>query len=201
MEELTNLEKFELLEIDIAKLRQDIRKEISIEELCVLSDDELNSIQNIIGESIELEIEPEEPVENTRASFLKKNKQIVVIKAKALDTKLLFYLLGSAGGFINGTKLTRAYILIDVLFKVFYQMVDKESSEVYTYLADEQFSHGRKFNNIEIFDAVSQYIKESMGVQWSNQKIQEKLDKLEKELRVIECIDGVYKVNDKIHFA
>ncbi len=200
MEKLKNQNKFELLEIDAEKLCRDIRHEISINELYLLNDDELHFIQNIIGDSIELEVGLEDPVESTRASFYMKNGQMVVIKAKKLNVKELFSLLGSVEGFIQGTNLTRICIVIGLLIELFYQIMDKDLSKVYVYLANEYFNNGKKFNNMEIFDAVNQYIKESMNVKWSNKKIQEELDKLEHELRVIECIDGVYTVKDKIYF-
>lgn len=201
MEKLTNHNKFELLEIDVERLRQDIQKEISFDEQYVLNNEELDSIQNIIGDSIELEVELEEAVESTRASFYMKNGQVVVIKTKKLDVKLLFSLFKSVDGLINGSGLTKICTIFDLLIGLLYQIVDKDLPKVYTYLADEYFNNGRRFNNIEIFDAVNQYMKQSMSVKWSNQKIQEKLDKLEYELRVIECIDGVYEVKDKIYFV
>lgn len=201
MEKLTNQNKFELLEIDVEKLCRDIQNEISMDELYVLNADELGSIQNIIGDSIELEVGLEDPGESVRASLYMKNGQVVVIRAKKLNIKLLFFLFGSVEAFINGTNLTRICIVVDLLIKFLFQVVDKDLSKVYVYLADEYFNKGRKFNNIEIFDAVNQYIKENMDVKWSNRRIQEKLDILEHELRVIECIDGVYEVKDQIYFA
>ncbi|MCM1212110.1 MAG: hypothetical protein NC318_10945 [Blautia sp.] len=201
MEQLTNQEKFELMEIDIEKIRQKVQEEISMDELYVLTDNELDSIQEIVGDSIELDVDSEESVENTRASFDIKNGQVLVIKAKKINAKLLFSLFKSVEGLISGSNLTRMFIVINLLMEYFCEVLDKDLSRVYTYLANEYFNNGRKFNNIEIIGVVNQYIKESMHVEWSDQKIQEKLNKLEYDLRVIECIDGVYVVTDKINFA
>lgn len=199
MENLTNENKFGLLDIDIKEVCQDIRGKVSVLESCALSDDELNSIQNIIGDSIELDLDLEEPVENTRVSFYTKDGKVVVVKAKKLDVKRLFNLFRLSLEFMAGNELTKIGVTISILLELFFQFPDKDLSDVYVYLAHEYFDNGKKFNNIEIFDAVNQHLK-SEGVRRSNEKIQEELKMLENDLHVIECVNGIYEVKDKIYF-
>lgn len=200
MEKLTNLEKFKLLGIDIGELQQEIQREISMTEMHKISDDALNEISDIIGESIELEVAAEEPLENTKASFLMKGGRVFVLKAKRLNIEQFFFLFIQAEQFLKGNELERIAIALYSIFKLFFQNMDEDLSRIYTYLAYEYFHNGRKFNNVEIFDAINRYLKESLDTSWANRIIDQKLIRLEKELRVIECVNGIYEVSDKIYF-
>lgn len=201
MEQLSNAEKFKLLEIDETQLRQMIQNAFLIEESHKLKDYELDSISGMIGESIALEFDTEEPVENTRASIYVREGKVVVLKAKMLNIGKLFSLAVKAPEFMRGDNYFRICIVISALYQIFYQELDEDLSKIYTYLASEYFQHGRKFNNVEIYDVVNQYVKENSGVKWTHEKINKKLAKLENELKVIECVDGIYNVKDKIYFA
>lgn len=201
MEKLTNLEKFKLLEINIDELQQEIQREISMTEMHKVSDGALSEISDIIGDSIELEVAAEEPLENTKASFLMKEGRVLVLKAKRLNVKQLFFLFTKAQQFLEGNELERIAIVIYSIFMLFFQNLDEDLSRIYAYLAYEYFHNGRKFNNVEIFDAINRYLKESLDTSWTNREIDQKLIWLEKELRVLECINGIYEVRDKIYFS
>lgn len=55
--------------------------------------------------------------------------------------------------------------------------------------------------NDEIYDVINGYLQKNLDFCWSKQKINKVLDKLENDLDVIEVVDGILYVKDKIHFT
>ena len=55
------------------------------------------------------------------------------------------------------------------------------------------------FDSIEIFDKINQYLEQTQGIRWSDSKINHILLCLE-DIRVIECNEGIFRVNDYIYF-
>ena len=63
--QLTNSEKYELIEIDLEELCNEIKREILTRELYLLNKREIYILQEAIGDSTELEFDLEIPQENT----------------------------------------------------------------------------------------------------------------------------------------
>ena len=152
-------------------------------------------IQKAIGDSTELEFDLETPQENTRLSFYSINHQLVVIKRKSINIKMILELLIDTFNFSVGDNWTKIGVILSVLFKTFFDVLDDDIALVYSYLCNEYFINHIKISNIEIYDKVNEYL----GLNWSNDKINKILLQLENK-RVIEFVDGVLKVKDKIYF-
>lgn len=198
MLKLTNSEKCELLHINLEELNNEIRKNILVEQLYTISDQELGVIQSIICDSIDLEVETKAPEDDVRISFYTLNNRVVIIKKKKMDIKLLFDLLIHSTEFLDGGIPTRIGIVLNVIVKLFLNVLDGEIVIVYSYLCVEYFVNGIKFNNTEIFNEINKYLKTNFGFGWSNDKINKVLLELE-DLGVIEFSDGVLHVKDKIY--
>ena len=97
--------------------------------------------------------------------------------------------------FSVGDNWTKIGVILSVLFKTFFDVLDDDIALVYSYLCNEYFINHIKISNIEIYDKVNEYL----GLNWSNDKINKILLQLENK-RVIEFVDGVLKVKDKIYF-
>lgn len=193
--QLTNSEKYELIEIDLEELCNEIKREILTRELYLLNKREIYILQEAIGDSTELEFDLEIPQENTRLSFYTINHQLVVIKRKSIDIKMFLELLIDAFDFSVGNKGTKIGVILKVLFKTCFDVLDDDIALVYSYLSNEYFINGIKISNVEIYDKVNK----RLGLNWSTDKINKILLQLE-NMRVIEFVDGVLKVKDKIYF-
>ncbi len=193
--QLTNSEKYELIEIDLEELCNEIQREILTRELYLVNKSEKYMIQKAIGDSTELEFDLETPQENTRLSFYSINHQLVVIKRKSINIKMILELLIDTFNFSVGDNGTKIGVILSVLFKTFFDVLDDDIALVYSYLCNEYFINHIKISNIEIYDKVNEYLE----LNWSNDKINKILLQLENK-RVIEFVDGVLKVKDKIYF-
>ncbi len=198
--QLTNNEKYMLLDINPEELCKKIKNEVFTKELYTIKDEELDLIQGIIGDSIELEVDTEASENNNvRVSFYTLNDKIVVIKRKKIDIKLLIDLLIHSVEFSVGNTGTRIVVILNILQKLFLNILDDDVAILYSYLCKEYFVNGNKFSNIEIFGNINKHLKEYLGLSWSNNKINKILLQLER-LQVIEFSNGILHVKDKIYF-
>ena len=156
--QLTNSEKYELIEIDLEELCNEIKREILTRELYLL---------------------------NKREMY----------KRQSIDIKMFLELLIDAFDFSVGNKGTKIGVILKVLFKTCFDVLDDDIALVYSYLSNEYFINGIKISNVEIYDKVNK----RLGLNWSTDKINKILLQLE-NMRVIEFVDGVLKVKDKIYF-
>lgn len=192
--------KYEMLDIDINKVCREIKREVFAKELYSIKEDELFFLQETIGEIIELDIETQVLSDNTRKSFYLSNNRIVVIKNKKINIKLFFDILDASYELIDNRIEKRIAIIIELFIKLFFNVLNKDSAIVYSYLCNEYFIHARQFKNTEVNERINQYLKKKLGLSWSEDKILEILRYLEEDIRVIECRNGVFHVNDKIYF-
>lgn len=197
--QLTNDEKYELLEINQGDLCEEIKKETFITQLYTIKDDELSLIEGIIGDSIELEIDISDSEDITRASFRVWGNQIVVIRSKKLNIKRLVELMLHAYEFSTGGAAAKIGVVLNILVKQFFDVLDDDVAIIYSHLCIEYFKNHRVFGNIEIFDEVNRYLGQNLGLNWSNDKINRILTELE-NLRVIEFDNGNLYVKDEIYF-
>jgi len=196
---LTNSEKYELLDIDLEEVCNEVNEEFLLKEWHVFEKSELDRMKEALGESTELEIETVIEAENTRLSFYSLNNQIIVVKRKRINIRLFLEMLAEAFNFRAGNNETKVITIFVVLLKVYLNVLNEDVSFVYAHLCYEYFTNGRKFNNVEIYVELNKYLKKYFGVGWPNDKLNKILLKLE-ELHVIEFVDGFLNVNDKIYF-
>ena len=197
--QLTEFQKYEMLEIDVTELRDEIRKRILVVDMYSVKENELDMMQSAISNSIELEFDAEIPDGNTKLSFHMFDNKVLVIKKKQFSIKLFWSLMNDAVAFQAGNDVVRAWIVLNVIFKVFFSVLDEDVSFVYSCLCKEYFTNGRKINNVEIFDEINKYARQNLGGSWSNDKINKILLELEK-LKVVTFEDGCLNVKDKIYF-
>jgi hypothetical protein len=198
---LTNSDKYELLDIDMDGMCEEIRHEMIIKEFYRIKPKEIAKIQEAIGNCLELEIDVDGAQgEPTRLSFYTLHKQIVVIRKKQIDIKLLFELLVEVFPFSAGDNEEKIRVILIVLLKTFLNVLDEETSVIYAYLCKAYFVNHQRFGNIEIYDEVNQYLRQYLGAAWSKDKIHRILRQLE-GLRVIEFREGMLEVKDKIYLG
>lgn len=198
--QLTEFQKYEMLEIDVKELRDEIKKRILTSEMYSVKENELDIMQKAISNSIELEVDTEVPEENTKLSFYTHDNRVVVIRRKQFSIKLFWDLMNEAITFQAGNDITRVWTVLRVIFKVFFSVLDEDVSFVYSCICKEYFTNGNKISNLDIFDEVNKYVRQNLGGSWPNDKINKTLLELEK-LKVIAFENGFLDVKDKIYFG
>lgn len=198
---LTNSDKYELLDIDMDGICEEIRHEMMIKEFYRIEPKEIVKIQEAIGNCLELEIDVDGTQgEPTRLSFYTLHKQVVVIRKKQIDIKLFFELLVETFQFYVGNNEEKIGIVLSVLLKTFLNVLDEETAVIYTYLCKAYYVNHQRFGNVEIYEEVNRYLRQYLGAAWSNDKIHRILLQLE-GLGVIEFREGMLEVKDKIYLG
>lgn len=198
--QLANNEKYKQLGIDSEEFCNIIQNDIRLKGY-IIKKEHLNSVKKIVGDSIEFDIESDTSGGDiTRASFYVSNEQIVVIKGKKLNIKLMISMLFNLFEFSRETDIViKIETILNILMQLLFNVLDEDVSIIYLYLANEYFNNNNRFNNIEIYERINTYLKNSRKLSWSDTKINKLLLQLE-NLEVIECSNGVYLVKDKIYF-
>ena len=201
MSHLTCDEKFRLLDIDSNELHRILRRELSMAQLRTFEDEEVCQFQDAIGNCIEIET-AQIPLDGdyNRASFYTADGKVIVLKRKRFNTKTFFNVIFDILPSIGGNCFAIMSAILNILMKMFFQVLDEDVTAIYLFLCQEYYNNGRLFDNIEIFDKVNQHLEQTQGVHWPDSKINRILLSLE-EIRVIECKDGIFQPNDYIHLT
>lgn len=196
---LTNNEKYKLLDMDIDFICKEIQTELFLRECYTLGEETSLTLQEAIGSSLELELDTEVPQENTRLSFYTFDNQIIIIKKKKFHIKRFLELIGNSLGFCSGNAFGIANAVLQIFIHDFLTVLEEDASLVYSYLCYEYFIKGNIFNNVEIFEKINTYLTETQGYRWPKEKLNKILLQLE-GLKVMEFRDGLLYVSDKIYF-
>ncbi len=200
MSHLTCDEKFKLLNIDSNELHMTLKRELSMAQLRKIEKEEVLQFQNAIGNCIEIETELTSlDNDHSRASFYTMDGKVAVIKLKRFNIKAFFKILLIILPSIEGNSFVIMSTILNILMEMFFQILDEDVSTVYLFLSHEYYQNGKCFDSIEIFDKINQYLEQTQGIRWSDSKINHILLCLE-DIRVIECNEGIFRVNDYIYF-
>lgn len=199
--ELTNDDKCKLLSINEDEMVDYFRKEIFIHSGLSLNEEQLVSIEKAIINSLDIEVEETHIQKNVKISLKIKDGQIVVIKAKKLSLLNFFVAMKNIDAIVNAENVSTVVLnSISLVIDLFVTNMDKEKSMVYSYLAYLALYENKKISNVEVYDVIKTYYRESYAEKISDMRIRTILYALEYDFRVIEFLEEYLVVKDKIYF-
>lgn len=199
--ELTSDDKCKLLSINEDEMVDYFRKEIFIHSGLSLNEEQLVSIEKAIINSLDIELEETQIQKNVKISLKIKDGQIVVIKAKKLSLINFFVAMKNIDAIVNAENVSTVVLnSISLVIDLFVTNMDKEKSMVYSYLAYLTLYENKKISNVEVYDVIKTYYRESYAEEISDMRIRTILYALEYDFRVIEFLEEYLVVNDKIYF-
>lgn len=197
--QLLDEETCRLAGIDIETVCQTVQERVFLDELYKMKEKELDAVKKLVTKCIELDVEAVENEENTRGCFHLYDGKLIVVKKRKFDIKLLFLEAGNIPEFVFGGTEQRIYTVVKAVVELFINIMDGDAAIVFTILCEKYIREGRKYNNIEIYSRIYQFLKAEYDLEWSYKKINEVLLVLE-HAGIIEWEDGVLQVRDKIYF-
>lgn len=199
--ELTSDDKCKLLSINEDEMVDYFRKEIFIHSGLSLNEEQLVSIEKAIINSLDIEVEETQMQKNVKISLKIKDGQIVVIKAKKLSLLNFFVAMKNIDAIVNAENVSTVVLnSISLVIDLFVTNMDKEKSMVYSYLAYLTLYENKKISNVEVYDVIKMYYRESYAEEISDMRIRTILYALEYDFRVIEFLEEYLVVKDKIYF-
>ncbi|MBR1702204.1 MAG: hypothetical protein IJ716_09660 [Lachnospiraceae bacterium] len=193
-------EKRELLGWNSKQIEEVLYQEM-LHAMCGIDETEIHTAVEAFFHAVQLELESAQ-VESvtTRASVKSFHGDIVVVKAKKLNlTEMLGQIL-SLYEIIDADSVSIKLIILLVFFlNGFVHKLDADSALIYEFLFRQYYFCNTVYATETIKPAIREYLKEYWEDEWTNRKINDILEVLENDVKVIELVDGRYIVVDQIY--
>lgn len=198
---LTNRDKYNVLAKEPEQIKDFLEDELFKTSGMRLTNEQLDNLESALIDNIIIEVEELEQNENVKTSLRMMNGKVVVIKTKKLSiNQMMQAILDITSIAERPYSLGAICSLLHLATLLFTTQLEGDEETIYAYLVYLYFGKHNKISNMEIYQSIKLYYKNTFEETISDRKIDAVLKKLEDELRVIEFVDGYLVVKDKIYF-